>query len=78
MSTSITSHNVVSETIQMSAQRYDGTEWIQLKWRNNDGFRSSVTFILADNDARSALEQLAREILSATAELETDREEETK
>jgi hypothetical protein len=74
MSTKISSHKVVSETITVEANHHTGTEWVTIKWRDVEGARSDITFHLADDDARSALQQLATQILNATVEFEVSRE----
>lgn len=74
MSTSITSHEVVSETIRVSAEHHTGTEWLELKWEDADGGRNAITIFLADNDARTALERFAQQIFNATIEFEVSRE----
>ena len=74
MSTSITSHEVVSETIQVSAEHHTGTEWLELKWEDADGGRNHITLFIADNDARRALDQLAQQIFNATLDFEISRE----
>jgi hypothetical protein len=74
MSISISSHEVVSETISITAEHSAGTEWVKFKWKDVKGARSSITLFIADNDARNALEQFARQILNATIEFEVNRE----
>jgi C4-type Zn-finger protein len=74
MTTSITTHNVVSETLRVNANHVTGTEWVELWWKNANGEKNSITLFLADDDARSALQHLATQILNATVEFEVKRE----
>jgi hypothetical protein len=74
MSTKISSHNVVSETIKVSADHHTGTEWVTIKWKDVEGVRSTITLFLADDDSRNALQHLATQILNATVEFEVNRE----
>jgi hypothetical protein len=74
MTTSITTHNVVSETLTVNANHVTGTEWVELWWKNDNGEKNSITLFLADDDARSALQHLATQILNATVEFEVKRE----
>ena len=74
MSTKISTHNVVSETFEVSADHHTGTEWVTIKWKDVEDGRSTITFHLADDDARNALQHLATQILNATVEFEVNRE----
>lgn len=77
MSTSISSHEVVSDTISITAEHSTGTEWIKFKWKDADGGRNHITLFFADKDARRALDQLAQQIFNATLEFEINREKES-
>jgi hypothetical protein len=77
MSTSITSHGVVSSTITVEANQYNGTDWVELNWEDDEGGSTNITLFIGDTDVRGALERFAQQIFNATIEFEVSREKES-